>query len=281
MYKKIVLYFGSECNWECEGCTNKLHPVTKYKSIDVIDEYLTFIRDNFSSDELGIVLSGGETGLISDELLDLVAERLNKFKLAVNTNGTFFTRLNKLKKFKNMFNKLEFLWHCVPTLTDEISQDLIDIVELSNLSDRKSIILTRSSFHLIDNFLNKYSEYSFFISPYFGFLKEEFLTEDNLNYLNLNYSNQILNMDELLENKYMDYKLCQKYPSFAKLDFVDFDFMTCSKLHTFTKKPTDPYIPYELNFDNLLKFKNGQLETIYPEEFCSICPKKTTKIIGE
>lgn len=100
-----------QCNWDCNYCCADTHN-RKEPSRDFLD-----FRLNEIEPESDVSITGGEPGLIPDELMSHIFDSLEakNCRITVNTNGLFFK-----KHAKYIPRVAEFLYHCTLTFKNKV-----------------------------------------------------------------------------------------------------------------------------------------------------------------
>jgi len=147
---EVVLYVTNKCNWNCDYCITDTHSVDN----KVFDELLKKVRD-LPDIINSIVLSGGEPGMLSEEQIKILFDILldANYEINLQTNGLF---LEKYPEYLRYINHIQY--HCVESLKDDIIFYDTDIDNIDYL-----IVVKKSEYHLLDEFMEKYPDITFSI----------------------------------------------------------------------------------------------------------------------
>jgi organic radical activating enzyme len=150
--REIELILTYKCNWFCEYCcvdTHKQLPL----SFDDIKLKLKKVLPNYN-----VTLSGGEVGLLSENIILFVIEYLKNINcsISLNTNGLF------IKKFPHLlFYFDEILYHCSENLNP--NDNIIKNINHNNI--QYLLVLTDNNFPLFNDFLSIHSDIIFNAIP--------------------------------------------------------------------------------------------------------------------
>jgi len=149
--KNYCLVLTYKCNWYCEYCSIDTHNNKKEKKFDQILKEIDQIEPY--SD---VTLSGGETGLVSKNKLDIIFNLLEKkyCEININTNGLF------MEKYYNIYydRVTDFYFH--------VSENLDNAFIRYNDPDKKIrylIVVVDNNMKNLDSFLNKNNDVKFTI----------------------------------------------------------------------------------------------------------------------
>ena len=148
----ICIGLHSKCNWNCSYCIAR-DPKAIIDEDDIFNQIVP-IKNRLGKLEL----SGGEPGLLSENFWNKLFN-LTDHKLAICTNGTFIHNDYHIK-FKNKIRSI--LVHCVPELDQDIHPKILQLKkEKVPYKLSFSIVVHNKNIHLLDAFLNKYSNIQF------------------------------------------------------------------------------------------------------------------------
>lgn len=137
-----------KCNWSCDYCC-----VDTHSRADPTDEQ---VMKNAELIEPGahVSLSGGEPGLMSEQLLVKLLDLLESKNcvIGVNTNGMFF------KNFPQYLHRInDFRYHCSPDLRNKVWLP----PEYKLLNIKFVIVVTDESYSRFEEFITKNSKIKF------------------------------------------------------------------------------------------------------------------------
>ena len=268
MPKLICVVLGERCNWTCGYCDRPRIQDIKDVNRSLLVKYYFKIADWAKMNSIPLHISGGETGLIPDHILDYVFSC--NYPIVVETNGEFFKK-GYFKKYYDEIDKV--LYHCVSNLNEEIEVDIIDpkIIHL--------IVIHRKNIKLLKGFLrSNYKSgmnwwFQYFYAKVPGDQEEYALQPEDYVYLIKNFST-FVDKEELFSRGlyyYNEKKLNKlREQCFRKLHFVGFDLVNgrikfCKQSHSYTAYT-------ELNDDNFDKLINEKLINDQPmDPICQNC----------
>jgi hypothetical protein len=102
----ISVFLTQRCDRKCEYCDIGKINNPKDMDLDLFLKYIPYIKERFKPKSIN--LSGGEIGLLSEEVLDVVFKELNGIR--VNTNGLFVKR-GYYDKYKDKIS--EVFYHII------------------------------------------------------------------------------------------------------------------------------------------------------------------------
>ena len=143
--KAKCFYVNTECNWKCSYCITNTHNQPKI-TFDDIKKRLEYVEYN---DEIS--LTGGEPGLLSEEILEYIFEHLERKKclININTNGTF------LKRYPEYYNRInEYLYH--------VSENILLDKKMNEFNDPDNkiiymLVITDESVDRVYDFISMYN----------------------------------------------------------------------------------------------------------------------------
>ncbi len=120
MYADIELYLSltEKCNWNCFYCGYPLKTQPKEIDLDWFKGTIKDLKPVTDKYDLQLCVEGGETGLVSEDILDYLFFESNmtdkqQFKWHVASNGTFMLKRYH-DKYKDVLRSI--LYHVVPDL---------------------------------------------------------------------------------------------------------------------------------------------------------------------
>ena len=256
--KMVCMVLGEKCNWECTYCDRP----TIFNPMDVdYDLFKQFYpRIIELADECDLHVSGGETALIPEHVLDFMFS-FDK-RLIIETNGLFFRRY-----FDKYYEKIsKIIYHCVPELDHDIEYNISDKV-------KHLIVVHHMNIHLLKDFIKKNGDkdwiLQYYYPKYIGDHSKFLLTRSDYFYL-------IKNFPSLVDYRELTRRITEpdnidelRVRCAERFDFVGFDFVNgrikfCKQSHSFTNSTE----LNEENFDLLLrdKLKNPEMD-----EICRTC----------
>jgi MoaA/NifB/PqqE/SkfB family radical SAM enzyme len=256
--KLVCMVLGEKCNWNCKYCDRPKIENQGDIDFDLLKEYYPRIIEWMHGD---IHISGGETALIDEEVLDFLFS-FDK-KLIIETNGLFFKRY-----FDKYYEKIKkVIYHCVPELDRDIEYDISD--------DKVDylIVVHNLNIHLLKDFLNKNGDKNwilqYFYPKFLGDHEQYLLTRNDYFYLIRNFSH-LIDVKEVAKRIIEPANINELRIKCAKtFDFVGFDFVNgrikfCKQSHSFTNFT-------ELNNKNFNLLIRDKLKNKEIDEICKTC----------
>jgi len=268
MPKLICVVLGERCNWTCGYCDRPR--IQDIKSVDrsYLIKYYFKIARWAKENNIPLHISGGETGLIPEHILEHIFSY--NYPVVVETNGEFF----KKGYFEKYYDDIDrVIYHCVSELDQEIEIDII------NRKVTHLIVIHRKNVKLLKGFLKK--NYKLGMKLWFQYFytkvpddqTEYALQPKDYVYLIKTFPS-FVNKEELFSrglHYYNEKKLNQlRERCFRKLHFVGFDLVNkrikfCKQSHSYTAHT-------ELNDDNFDKLIKGELINNQPiDPICQNC----------
>lgn len=256
--KMVCMVLGEKCNWNCGYCDRPKIEDQKNANFDLIKEYYPKIVD-WIGDNCNIHISGGETGLVNEDVLDFLFS-FDK-KLIVETNGLFFK-----KYFDKYYNSIEKItYHC--------TQELEDIEY--NIDDEKIeylIVVHHLNIHLLKGFIERHGKrkwiLQYFYPKFLGDHEKYELTRSDYFYLMKTFPD-LVDRKELIKRITTDDLDDLRRKCIENFDFVGFDFVNgrikfCKQSHSFTNFT-------ELNNENFNLLVKDQLKNNKIDDICKTC----------
>jgi len=136
--KEYCIMLTHRCNWFCDFCVVDTHnkPTITFDSI----------KEHLNSIEKGsmVSLSGGEPGLVSEDILIYTLRELKKKEciIAVNTNGLF------MKNYQDYLTEInDIYYHC-----SEHLDAYVPIIDFKNID--YMVVVTDNNIHNLGQFLD-------------------------------------------------------------------------------------------------------------------------------
>lgn len=259
--KMVCMVLGEKCNWDCSYCDRPKIVNQNNVNFDILREYYPKIV-KWIGDDCDIHISGGETGLVNEDVLDFLFS-FDK-KLIVETNGTFFK-----KYYDKYYDRIkEITYHCVPELDREIEYNIIDE------KVKYLVVVHHKNIHLLEDFIRKNGNRNWILQYYYP----KFIGGDHEKFklTRSDYFTLIKNFSSLVDYRELSRRISEpnnidelRVKCAEQFDFVGFDFVNgrikfCKQSHSFTNSTE----LNEENFDLLLrdKLKNPKMD-----EICRTC----------
>lgn len=163
-YEIIITY---KCNWSCEYCSIDTHNKQKLNPIN-IENLIKKIRQIPKTDNLNIILSGGEPGMLEKNIFKTILKEILKLfskdkeirknqKLQINTNGLVLQKYPKLiKKFFDIIS-----YHCSADLN--INDKILNCSYFNNKKIYYILIITDKNIIKLEEFINNNKDIKFYI----------------------------------------------------------------------------------------------------------------------
>jgi len=146
--KKFKLILTEKCNWDCEYCFRKEYPKSNSDNTELIYEIVPYLA-SLSED---IYFTGGEVGLLDEDLLDFLFYHFQHCKIRLATNGTWF-KTKSYQKYKDL--DLSILYHSVMNLDDDI--EFLDIPKA-----KYNFVIYENNIDKVSGFLERYKNIIFY-----------------------------------------------------------------------------------------------------------------------
>jgi len=227
---KLTLFLTEQCNRKCKYCDIGNLKKRNKPPLIYLKKYLPIIRDKSSIDK--VVLTGGEIGLLSETILDYIFEILQTKNIHVNTNGLFIQRY--YKKYKEYINTI--MCHPVSEINEEFNP-----YDIKNINYHFPV--HKQNIYLLDDFLNRYKDITFEISPYDSKLKQSKFELNHDDYQTIYkiiknknatiYSKNLFFKILMIWNKQEKYrKICREKSNDFSIDLVYGKIKKCVCSHT-------------------------------------------------
>jgi len=256
--KLVCMVIGEKCNWNCGYCDRPKIKKQRDVNVELVEKYYPKIVE-WIGDDCDIHISGGETALVDEEVLDYLFS-FNK-KLIVETNGLFFDKY--FYKYYNSIKKV--VYHCVPELDQEIKYH-VDDSKVEYL-----IVVHHLNIYLLKDFLKEDRNWvlQYYYPKFLGEHEKYQLTRSDYFYI-ARYFPHLVDKREIAKRIAEPDNIDElRSKCFKRFDFVGFDFVNgkikfCKQSHSFTNFTE----LNDKNFDFLVrdKLKSGSMDRI-----CETC----------
>lgn len=250
------LVLGEKCNWDCNYCDRPRISNPKDVDFNLLKKYYPRILKWLG--DTPVHISGGETGLVSQKVLDYIFS-FDK-KIIVETNGTWFE-----KGYHKKYKTDRITYHCVKELDEDIKWTLDPQYNVEYL-----FVVHHLNIHLLDDFLNRNGPRRWLLQMYYP----KYLNDHEKYILDIHdYFNLMINYPYLVNRSEIIRRVsptnidklrseCFKKFLFPGFDFVNGRIKFCKQSHSFTD-----YVDLnEKNFNLLLE---GNLKS--NKEMDNIC----------
>jgi len=140
----IVTYL---CNWSCDFCAVDTHNKPLINREDLENKLQKI--DDMREENLAVTISGGEPGLLSEEIILYILDYLDILgaSISLNTNGLF------LEKYPNLIERFDYiLYHCSESL------DFSDVKMYENSKIDYMIVVNDTNFKNYTDFMDRFAE---------------------------------------------------------------------------------------------------------------------------
>lgn len=162
------LFLTSKCNWGCNYCFRTEFDIRANDDSETNNRILKYVPiiSKMTDD---ILLTGGEIGLVSPDILDFIFNMFKKSTIRIATNGTWF-ETESYQKYK--FNKnIMILYHTVENLFDDIKYEKIE----DNINIKYNFVVTGKNYQDVPQLLSRYPNITFY--PITDLRKKEILPQ--------------------------------------------------------------------------------------------------------
>jgi hypothetical protein len=271
--KKFILQVTSLCNENCGYCLrNKKVGNLPQKEVNIlIKKYIPLLKDFVEI----ATISGGEIGLLKEEIINYIFDEMPFTKFGIATNGLFLDNPAYLRNKK----RISSLAYHVRLLRN---------IKYENISNAKyTFVINKLNIHLIENFLKRYNSIIFYplLNVYQEYSdkknkleKEDIQTAYNIikNFDNIpdSFKKSIELLTDSESSEYLSIKnsLIKIKPRRIRINFARNRIDSCCAFDNDEDS-------YEINEENIKLMKEGKLIYKVNNETCTWCLSR--HLLGE